>query len=332
MGEALAEVETDKATMELEAETDGVIAEALFVDGATVPVGAVIAILGAGSARGEPSNTQKAASADTGPIKPPAEVSGLSAGSQRSQTRRRVSPLARRLAAEGGVSLDHVRGSGPAGRIIRRDVMSASQSRETAAERMVVESRSITSPTPSALLLTADIPIDAVIGLQRSLDDHVPAGVSLEALLLKAAAIAFALATGAQEAGIALRADDPSAQPLVRDLGRAGLAAASQAIRSSGSPYGWWTLFSAMQPELRVRNMGFDGPTGATPTSVVPGTIQLVIASARDHVSAVAGTVQNEPRVLCSVLADPQLCDDRTAIEFLRCFTQLVQHPLGIVA
>jgi pyruvate dehydrogenase E2 component (dihydrolipoamide acetyltransferase) len=124
-GEPLVEVETDKATMVYEAEFDGVLEEIVVVDGETAALGAVIA-----RARGDRPVKAPAAAAATppppaAPAAAPAVASTGGNGSTR-EGRQRATPVARRLAGELGVALEHVDGTGPGGRIVRADVRKAS--------------------------------------------------------------------------------------------------------------------------------------------------------------------------------------------------------------
>jgi pyruvate dehydrogenase E2 component (dihydrolipoamide acetyltransferase) len=163
-GETLAEVETDKAVMELVARSDGVLRRIVLGEGTTVPVGALVAVVGtadedisgiggatAGTAapgsqaragrepsgppllRGSPafstpgrpspataSETQGPAVSAPGSPSPATAIATPAGGS-----RIRSSPLARRLARERGVDLTLVAGTGPQGRVVKRDVEAA---------------------------------------------------------------------------------------------------------------------------------------------------------------------------------------------------------------
>lgn len=166
-GEVIAEIETDKANVELEAFHSGTVLALLAEEGQVVPVGEVIAYLGepgeevptgkaptatAGAPRrrspapdggtsvpsGAPAALREAPtsppSAPTAvreaPTAPPAAPAAVATGE-----RLRVSPVARRLAEEAGIDLSTVRGTGPGGRIVRRDVEEAIRSREAGAPR-----------------------------------------------------------------------------------------------------------------------------------------------------------------------------------------------------
>jgi pyruvate dehydrogenase E2 component (dihydrolipoamide acetyltransferase) len=120
IGDVLAEIETDKAIMEMEAFDEGVLEKILVPDGAKVPVGAQIARLsGKTSAT---SHAARSAAALYTPIiasSPPAIPPSLSSKSYR---RIKASPLAKKIAAELEVDLSQLQGTGPGGRIVSRDV------------------------------------------------------------------------------------------------------------------------------------------------------------------------------------------------------------------
>src|SRR5438105_794853 len=139
-GETLAEVETDKAIMDLVARADGVLRQVAVTEGQTVPVGNVVAVIaapgenvdtspavapvvsGSGGGRHEALKDSPtvagggiARSAPTPVVAAPAAEAG----------RLRASPLAKRIAKEAGVDLQLVTGSGPGGRVVKRDLESA---------------------------------------------------------------------------------------------------------------------------------------------------------------------------------------------------------------
>jgi len=142
-GEVLAEVETDKAVMELTARGDGVLRKQVVAAGTTAAVGTLVGIIAAadediasllggvapsGAASAAPAAASApaaaAASAPAAPA-PRAAAPAAPAAPVASAGRALVSPLARRLADESGVSLGAVQGSGPGGRIVKRDIEAA---------------------------------------------------------------------------------------------------------------------------------------------------------------------------------------------------------------
>ncbi len=124
IGDILAEIETDKATMEMEAFEEGVLGELCVPEGSVVKVGDRIALIGEpGEAKSEP---KKSAAPATPPPAKPAVASATPkapAPAPRSASARvKASPLARKVAAALNVDLGRVSGTGPGGRIVRSDV------------------------------------------------------------------------------------------------------------------------------------------------------------------------------------------------------------------
>lgn len=136
-GEVIGTIQTDKATMELEAPAKGFLAGVLIQAGATVPVGVPIAAVlkegeslpaGWGGGSGSASAAAGAAGVTDGQDEslPVAAVAGQAASVDApSAGRVKASPLAKRIAEEAGIDLGLVAGSGPGGRIVERDVREA---------------------------------------------------------------------------------------------------------------------------------------------------------------------------------------------------------------
>ena len=145
-GEAIAEVETDKSNLEVEAFDDGVLLKILVPEGETGKVGAPIAVIGqkgekveASAAPAKPAAAPAPAPAAPTPAARPAPKPAPAGPAQVVPIRRaeeapapsedngrlRASPLAKRMAREEGLDLAGVQGSGPSGRIVKRDVEAA---------------------------------------------------------------------------------------------------------------------------------------------------------------------------------------------------------------
>ncbi|MDX6443823.1 MAG: hypothetical protein QOH71_897 [Blastocatellia bacterium] len=157
MGEPLAEIDTDKATMEMQALSNGVLRKILINEGESAPLGQPIAIIGepdediSSLLKEVPAKAPPAPSADApkeSEAAPPeaveAKPSQSSAPPQASEPptqsgrddgRQLVSPIAARMAAEAGVNLKSLQGSGPGGRIVKRDIEAAMKSKPASAPR-----------------------------------------------------------------------------------------------------------------------------------------------------------------------------------------------------
>ena len=224
-GDALAEIETDKATMELEAYENGVLEKVLVGEGTTVRIGGRLAVIGDGSGTGSsvaqpeaepaaapsPDADSAAANGATAPAPTPA----VAPASAPTSGPVRTSPLARRLAREHGIDLSSITGTGPGGRIVRADVDAAVA---RAGRGPQPAGRSQTAPAATA---TA-----APVAQRREDDEVVPLSavrrITAERLTASAAAPQFYLTTMVEadrllavradvNAGLAARAGDGEA-------------------------------------------------------------------------------------------------------------------------
>ena len=145
-GETLAEVETDKAVMDLVARADGVLRQVAAAEGQTVAVGSVVAVIaspgetvGATVAPAPPpaaapgSGKRETGKVATATAPAPGAVAPIPSPTPADATRVKASPLAKRMAKETGVDLKLVTGSGPGGRVVRRDLEGAAARRDAAA-------------------------------------------------------------------------------------------------------------------------------------------------------------------------------------------------------
>ncbi len=126
-GDVLAVIETDKAAMEMEAYDQGVLTRILVQEGASVPIGTPIAVIGEAAAAAA-APTPVPAPGQTGRAAVPPPVPAPPTGPSPA-ARLPASPLARKLAHEHGIDLAAVSGSGPGGRIVRADIEQAARER-----------------------------------------------------------------------------------------------------------------------------------------------------------------------------------------------------------
>ncbi|MDN3202603.1 pyruvate dehydrogenase complex dihydrolipoamide acetyltransferase [Algoriphagus sediminis] len=230
-GDILAEVETDKATMELESYEDGNLLYIGVEAGNAVPVDGVIAVIGEKGADYETllkaqaaSNTSESkASTQPEPAKeekkkeeaPKKEAEPkASAPSSSSDERIKASPLAKKMAEEKGIDISRVSGSGEGGRVIKRDIenyvpaTAASASSEAASPavlgqesfreenvsqmRKVIAKRLAESKfTAPHFYLTMEINMDKAIAARKSMNEIAPVKISFNDMVIKAAAAAL---------------------------------------------------------------------------------------------------------------------------------------------
>ena len=274
-GDTLAEVETDKAVMELVARADGQLIKVVVPEGSTVPVGNVVAYIGApgekvdgGSAPAPAAPKPSAVSAQPSATPAPAAVPAAAPApapvpATTDAARVKASPLAKRIAKETGVDLARLQGSGPGGRVIKRDLEGASpaavpvplpsspvpiarsgvpyedvpltQIRKTIAKRLAAS----IGPIPHFFLTTEvdmERAAEAREALNRQLGDQ--GKVSFNDIVIKAVAIALTKHRAcnawfqedhirywnAVHIGMAVAVEDGLITPVIRDADRKSLA------------------------------------------------------------------------------------------------------------
>ena len=126
-GDTLAEVETDKAVMDLVARADGVLRQIAVTEGQTVPVGKEIAAIVApgeavATSQGRGTGDERPVVTAPTPTAPARTVAVAAPAAVADATRVKASPLAKRIARETGLDLKQVTGSGPGGRVVRKDL------------------------------------------------------------------------------------------------------------------------------------------------------------------------------------------------------------------
>lgn len=177
IGDIIAEVETDKANMEVEAFDEGTITSINVQEGEKAPIGGVLAVLdgdGSAPAAAAPSS-EPAATAEAPLSATPAPAATSAADGSRIKS----SPLARKVASENGVDISTLTGSGPGGRIIRADVDAAdsaqpSQAANAAAGLVAaIKARNTGSPAPAAPV-AAPAPAKAIEATAKEGDQTVP--------------------------------------------------------------------------------------------------------------------------------------------------------------
>ncbi len=171
IGDILADIETDKATMEMEAFDDGIITEILVKEGEKALIGSVLAVLDGDSQINTAAETKIVTQEVLSTSTPVQSAPGLTAEPITGE-RLRVSPLARKMAMEIGINLTEMTGSGPAGRIVKKDIETASipvpravstpSSEATAAAALTesIKNKSITAPST---LAAAIVPVAQTI-------------------------------------------------------------------------------------------------------------------------------------------------------------------------
>ena len=209
-GEVITEIETDKAVVEMEAYAGGVLKKVVVEEGKTVPVGSLIAVI---TAPDEELPSLEGLQSQAAPPQAPAdEVREAVATTPpeavpeaSTSVEMKASPIARRLAKEGGIDLAKISGTGPGGRITEADVKASQEAPAPAAPavaqrirlskmRQAIARRTSQSKGEAPhFYVTAEIDMGKALDMRQDMNDTLPEGVriSVNDLVIKACALAI---------------------------------------------------------------------------------------------------------------------------------------------
>ena len=389
-GETLAEVETDKAVMELVARSDGVLRRIVLGEGSTVPVGALVAVVGsadedisglAGSASGATAARPAAAPAVARAPAPAAPVPAAvpetvstprptPAASPSSPSRIRSSPLARRLASERGLDLSHVAGTGPAGRVVKRDVEAAaaappagtaamapslaapaagardvplSTMRKTIARRLAQS----LGPVPH-FFLTTEIEMERAWEAREHLAGLGDAyRVSFNDLVIKAVALALRRHPAVNAAflddrvryygdvhvGMAVAVEDGLITPVIRFADRKGLLE----IAAEAKGLAERARARKLQPEeytgatFSVSNLGMFDIDEFTAVINPPEAGILAVGRIAQRPVALGGELAVRRTMRVTMSCDHRVVDGATGARFLQTLKLMLENPLAML-
>jgi pyruvate dehydrogenase E2 component (dihydrolipoamide acetyltransferase) len=424
-GDVLAEVETDKAVMELVARGDGVLRKRIANEGDASPVGTLLAVIGtadenidsivgasapaAGSAPAAQSAAPKAAEQSqaeasappqqqaaapaasaapaapraaapprpaaarprpAAPPPPPPKGNGARPGATAAPGgRQRSSPLARRLASEKGIQLGGIQGSGPGGRIVKRDIENAKAAggsgRSAAAERLAAEgdfkdvpltqirktiARRLSEsngPVPT-FFLTSEYDVTRAAELRTQLIEMGEQyKVSFNDIVIKAVALALAEHPEVNahwltdkirhfnrvHVAMAVAVEDGLITPVLFDADRLSLWEISERARDLAKR----ARERKLTPEeytgatFTVSNLGMFGIDQFTAIINPPEAGIIAIGASEEKPVVIDGSLEIRQRMRVTMSCDHRVIDGATGAKFLQTLKRYVENPLSLV-
>ncbi|MBS2027877.1 MAG: pyruvate dehydrogenase complex dihydrolipoamide acetyltransferase [Deltaproteobacteria bacterium] len=407
-GDALAEVETDKATLDVEAYDEGTLLKIVVPAGGKVAVGAPIAIVGKpgedfaalltaaptapapapapapaapapapAAARGQTVQTPAAASPATRQV-PPQPVKPLTAPTRMIQAaaparpatngfsepaaRVRSSPLARRMARDSGLELRGISGSGPGGRVVKRDVeellarggpaapgvapamgdelIPLSNMRRVIAQRLVEAKRNVPH-----FYLTVEIDMERAMALRTELKEG-GSGITVNDLIVRACALALVrvpqanrsftedgmLQHHASDVGVAVALEDGLITPVVRSAEQKTVSQISAEVKTLAER----ARNRKLLPEeytggsMAVSNLGMYGVDEFIAVINPPQSCILAVGAVAERPAAVAGKLEVRKRMSATLSCDHRAIDGATGAKLLAEIKALLEKPLAL--
>jgi pyruvate dehydrogenase E2 component (dihydrolipoamide acetyltransferase) len=386
-GDVICEVETDKATMDYEASSEGTLLKIVLAEGGEAKVGDLIAVLGApgediASLLGQPRAPAPAASpapTAASPRPSAAAPSAASAPAAQAPTDRppgapwrafpRSSPLARRLADEQGIDLRAVPGSGPGGRVVRRDIAGAGPATAKVAgpslqpgpgdevapvsgmRRAIAQRLSESMFSAPHFYLTVTLDAEDLLGFRAGLNEGREKKVSFNAILIALTGRALArhprvnsswngqsiIRRAAADVGLAVALPDGLITPVVRDCGRKGILAIDGELADLVER----ARAGKLQPAeyegatFTISNLGSFGIDEFTAIINPPGSAILAVGAVRKQPVIVTKPdgdhVAARQRMTVTLSCDHRVIDGAVGAAFLRDLADTLENPaLGL--
>ena len=393
-GDLLAEIETDKATMEVEAADEGIIGRILVPDGTEgVPVGTVIAILleeGEEASDAETAAAAAAAAAKPGPeppaVKPvpeapvaptipaaadpePAAPPPVPAAAPPSGGRIKASPLARRMAKDSNIPLETIQGSGPHGRIVKRDMEAAAaggaavarptptpvptdtpyvEERLSTMRKIIARRLEEAKATVPHFYLTLDVEIDKLLKLRKDLNEELgKSKVSLNDFIIRAVALALGKVPDANvqfagdmmrrferaDVSVAVATDGGLITPIIRDAGNKSVVQISTEMKDLAER----ARSGKLLPEeyqggtISISNLGMYGIREFSAVINPPQAAILAIGKGEERPIVRHGAVQIATLMTVTISADHRAIDGVIGARFLNAFKDYLEAPLTML-
>jgi len=386
-GQAIAEVETEKALVEVPGEGDGVLGRYLAKEGSHVQVGAPIAVLttqGEGAAEIEkaiadagvslapaaPEPTPAPAPAATTAAPAPAAAAAPTPSASLHGTRLFLSPLARRLAKESGLDPAQIQGTGPDGRIVRRDVQAAiakggvapakaaaptlpnipagsftdiphSGMRKAIARRLTESKSSVPH-----FYLSAPVLADDFLNFRKKYNDWAPKKVSVTDLILKTVAAAFSDVPAANciwtdtavrqfadvDVSVAVATDNGLLTPVVRGINHLNLEQLGAVTEDliARARAGRLKQNEIEGGSFSVTNLGMYGTDEFSAILNPPQSAILAVGAAKQKPVVIDGEIKVASVINFTLSVDHRAIDGALAAEWLAAFVKRFENPFWL--
>ena len=356
-GEPLCEIETEKATDELQAPASGTLLKIAFGEGSTIPVNSVIAVIGS---PGEDISAIISSSIPAKTAPAPAAIETQKPVIQEKTSdvgEVRISPSARRLARERGIDLSQIIGTGPGGRIVSEDVLNATSKAQPAptqqkpavlaGHRKVIADRlSLSARTAVHVPVTMEVDVTAANKLKNELQES-GTKISITDIIVKAAALALtefpranSMLLGEElkpmnevNVGIAVGLEEDLLVPVIKNANTLSLSEIARKGKELAESAKNHALSSKEMTggTFTVSNLGMFGDVILfAPIINPPETAILGVGRANPKPIAIDGAIAVRPMATLTLVFDHRVIDGVYATKFLQRIKELIQNPQAL--
>ncbi|MBO6524762.1 MAG: pyruvate dehydrogenase complex dihydrolipoamide acetyltransferase [Balneolaceae bacterium] len=381
-GDIIAEVETDKATMDVEVFDAGTILKIVPGEGDAVPLGGLIAVIGekgedisdlleGGGESSSSSSEEKEEVKEEAKAESAKEEASGSAVSSSDNGRVKASPLAKKIAEDKGIDLSGVSGSGPEGRIVKKDVedfkgsggltkpavsstpalsFESLESKEVKVSQMrkvIARRLSESKFTNPHFYETIDIDMKAAFAARKSMNEANDVKISFNDIVVKACAVALTrhqainsswhddviMQHGDVNVAVAVAIDEGLMTPVINHADKKGLSQISAETRELAG----LARDRKLQPDqmegstFTISNLGMFGIEEFTAIINPPNACILAVGAIRDVPVVENGEIVPGKRMKVTLSSDHRVVDGAKAAQFLNTVRNLIENPLSML-
>ena len=362
-GDIIAEIETDKATMEVEAVDEGVITHLLEANpDKSVPVNSVIALIDGGEKDVITNDLEKKENTNNELIKPSSsnsEKNNISKKDFKINEKIIASPFAKSFAKKNNINLKSLEGTGPVGRIIKRDIINL-KSREEAdtilrdykiinpsnIRNIIAKRTSTTKQQVPHFYLTIESNVDKLIALRNKINENNNFKISFNDILVKALALAMYKNSQTNvswidgkiyqyssiDVSVAVALEDGLITPIVKDADKKGLKEISLEINDLVKK----AHENKLLPEeytggsISISNLGMYGITEFAAIINPPQSSILAIGTIKETPIVEKEIVKVGHTLKSTLSADHRVLDGTVAGKLLKDFNDIIENPFEI--
>jgi pyruvate dehydrogenase E2 component (dihydrolipoamide acetyltransferase) len=361
-GDVIAEIETDKATMEVEAVDEGIVTKLIVKEGSSnIPINSTIAIFdGDDKEKNEEDQDHIKEKVEKNNKKEILDINVVNKPSfeKKIDNKTLASPYVKSVTKKDGLKLENIFGSGPGGRIIKRDLKNQKTrppsinvpheniTEPSSIRKIIADRTTTTKQTVPHFYLTIDSNVDKLLQLRKKINENTGTKISINDILVKALAIAqkqnpltnvswvegHVIKYSSVDVSIAVALKEGLVMPIVKNADKKGLIEISKEIKELINK----AKTGKLQPPeytggtISISNLGMFGITEFSAIINPPQSTILAVGT----IKKIPGVMEEEIRpinVLKSTLsADHRVIDGAVAGKLLNDFHELIEDPFDL--
>ena len=369
-GDLIAEIETDKATMEVEAVDEGKVTKLLIDEGTTsVQVNSIIAVLD--GSEDEEIEDKKNDQKNINPVEVDLIIPEIKENihinedkinnlKNNQNNKSFASPYVKKISKEKKIDLNFIEGSGPNGRIVKRDIENLNYQNKnfisekdnkyvdtpTSMRKIIAERTTLTKQTVPHFYLTIESNVDKLLEMRKKINESSDNKISINDILVKALALSQKMNPKTNvswinekiitnktiDVSIAVALEEGLVTPIIKDADKKGLLEISNEIKylAKKSKKGKLLPYEYEGGTISISNLGMFGITEFSAIINPPQSSILAVGTIKKHPHFINDEIKNVNILKSTLSADHRVLDGAVAGKLLKDFNDIIENPFEL--